>query len=167
MALTGNTVVHTCHRWDEAAWEGEAGGGSCQCQVEINFYCCWNVRWKSFNKFKTWIWNVGWKSLKKTTLEFEMFQERNPRKFPVLLSGRAPWNHIRKTRRNLPGAQRFETRFRTLKDFITIWKWMIQRHFVFSVAFHKLRPGKIPTRWTPWQWWGKRMNVIMYKNSTF
>ena len=28
--------------------------------------------------------------LKKIKLEFEMFQERNPRKFPVLLSGRAP-----------------------------------------------------------------------------
>ena len=32
---TGDTIVYTCHRWYEAAWKGEAGCRSCQCQVEI------------------------------------------------------------------------------------------------------------------------------------
>ena len=55
--------------------------------------------------------------------ELKIFQERYPRKLWVLLSRRSPWNHIRKTGRNIPGVDAEIVSKMVLRDLILEIKW--------------------------------------------
>ena len=112
---TGDTFIHTCHGWHETVGKGETRCCACQRQVILIYAifcdCCEfdlrNLFWLS--KDNSYCNVQPWSSKSRHMLEkcweirLELFQERNKGELWILLSWGTPGNHIRKTRRNIPG----------------------------------------------------------------
>ena len=138
---TGDTVIHTCHGWHETVGKGETRCCACQRQVISIYTMCFDCREIDLRNL-FWLSKVldsGQQFLQCSTLKFkilaslileywcweiklEFVQERNKGEFWILLSWGTPGNHIRKTRRNIPGVTN------TFID-SSIWKYRLNYNF--------------------------------------
>ena len=112
---TGDTFIHTCHGWHETVGKGETRSCACQRQVILIYAifcdCCefdlrnlfWLSKDNSYCNVQPWTSKSRHMLEKCWEIRLELFQERNKGELWILLSWGTPGNHIRKTRRNIPG----------------------------------------------------------------